>query len=512
MTFASGIAHAIDRVYGVVSPRAALERVHARHQFEMALRMYAAAKPTADAGGWLPLDGGPNSAIRTSAPTVRARIRQLVRDFPYFARAVNVSCAFVVGPGIRFQARLYKPNGKLDRPACTRLEEGWERWADKADTSGRLCFAELMELAERQRLECGEYFFVKRYIKRRFCLQPLEPDRLTSLGATPAAGCDVEQGVEFEIATGRPVAYWVQDDAFTPDGPLSSRYSLRTKRVPADQMIHGYKPLRPGQMRGISPLVSCVMVAGDLADLLDSELTATRVQSKYLGFVTAANPAEFQASRQNGRGSGGKDKGPRREYLESATLEYLRQGEKIELAQLNRQTQTFEPFLQFNLRTLAVVSGITAELLTGKYDGISYSNLRGIRQDLKTTLAPVQRDIIRQLCRPVFSAWFDWSRLAEPSLLPYPRCLDPWESQWIAPGQEPVDPLKEIKAFADELALGVRSPQEWAAARGRDFEEVLDEIQAAREMSAARGLDLGKASGSSKTNPAALMSSDNKES
>lgn len=38
--------------------------------------------------------------------------------------------------------------------------------------------------------------------------------------------------------------------------------------------------------------------------------------------------------------------------------------------------------MRFNLRTLAVGTGLTYELLTGDYDQISYSNLRGIRLDL----------------------------------------------------------------------------------------------------------------------------------
>ncbi|MFQ8888721.1 MAG: phage portal protein [Bilophila wadsworthia] len=83
-------------------------------------------------------------------------------------------------------------------------------------------------------------------------------------------------------------AYWFDDGAFT----------RRVVRVPAAQVIHGFEALRPGQLHGISPFVACVMVAGDLAELLDSELDATRLQSKYLGFVQSHDPVGFQADRR----------------------------------------------------------------------------------------------------------------------------------------------------------------------------------------------------------------------
>lgn len=508
MNILQGVGRAFDSALGVIAPRYALSRVVARHQLQAAQRMYAAARPTADAGGWLPLDQGPNAIIRSSAPTVRARIRQLVRDFPYFARAVNVRCAFVVGNGIRLQMRMYKTDAKgkqrLDTAANAAIEAAWESWAAKADTSGRMSFYDLQELAERQKMECGEYFFVKRYINGEFRLQPMEADRLSSLGATPATGCDIEQGVEFDLITGAPVAYHFLDDSFTPDTPGSNRYSLRSTRVPADQIIHGYKVLRPGQMRGISPLVSAVMVAGDLADLLDSELASTRLQSKYMAFITTNNIPGYQEKR-----GVKKDGNKAIQHVDMAAVEYLNNGETVQLTKMDRQGATFEPFLRFNLRTLAVTAGITTELITGDYTGISYSNLRGIRQDLAVMLKPEQSDHIKWLCNPVFASWLAWERLKNPRLLPYPRTLQPWETKWIAPGQEPVDPLKEINAFKTEWALKTRSPQEYVALRGRDFEELLDECRQAEEMAAERGLSIDVITTSTKSNPAALMEDGN---
>lgn len=470
-----GFGGALDRLVGLFSPERQCRRMLAR---DAVRSLYAAARPTADAGGWLPLDDGINTIIRGSEATVRARVRQLVRDFPYFKRVVDVRQAFVIGDGIRLQSRMYVPgSSKLDRERNTRIEEAWAEWTMRADIGQRMTFTDVQALADKQLLECGEYFFVLRADRKRFALQPVESDRLTSYGVkTPDANA-VERGIEYERATGRVVAYHFDDGDFT----------RRVVRVQAEKVLHGFETLRPGQMHGISPLVSCVMVAGDLSELIDSELESTKMQSKIFGFVQSNDIAGFQDSRKpQGRATKRST-----EYLANATLEYLRTGDTVTLAKTDRQGTTFEPFLKFNLRTLSVGSRITFELLTGDYDNISYSNLRGIRLDLARMLQPEQRHHITWLCRPAFEAWLRWASLSDPRLWPADGRLSPWNHFWIPPGMESADPLKEIQAFIEEVNLGVRSPQEIAARRGRDLEDVMDEIGEARSMAAARGMDLG---------------------
>ena len=466
----------LDKLVGLFSPGAQLERARSRGRLLDMERMYAAARPTEDAAGWLPLDWNVNDVVRASSPVVRARVRQLVRDFPYFDRAVRMRAALVVGNGIRLQARYYgagKASATLDAALNEAVESAFERWCEQADFSGRLHFYDMQALAERQLLECGEYFFIRRFDRGRYALQGIEGDRLTGHGARAADGNALDGGIEYEEATGRIAAYWFDDGAFT----------RRVVRVPAAQAIHGFETLRPGQLHGISPFVACVMVAGDLAELLDSELDATRLQSKYLGFVQSNDPVGFQADR--------KAAGRRAEHLSNATLEYLRAGDSVTLAQINRQSGTFEPFLRFNLRTLAVGTGLTYELLTGDYDQISYSNLRGIRLDLAQALKPAQENHIRWLCRPVFRDWLKVESLRRPELAPAFAMLEPWSDKWIAPGMESPDPLKEINAFRAEVALGVRSPQEIAARRGRDYDEVVDEIAEAKTKAESKGLGFG---------------------
>ncbi|WP_303237319.1 hypothetical protein [uncultured Bilophila sp.] len=90
----------LGKLVGLFAPGTRLERARSRARLAHGERMYAAARPTEDAAGWLPLDRNVNDVVRASSHVVRARVRQLVRDFPYFDRAVRMRAALVVGNGI----------------------------------------------------------------------------------------------------------------------------------------------------------------------------------------------------------------------------------------------------------------------------------------------------------------------------------------------------------------------------------------------------------------------------
>jgi lambda family phage portal protein len=490
---------AIDKAISFFAPGYGSGRIEARLRgAELQQRMYAAAKPTGDAGGWIPYDGDVNSLIRTSSIAVRARVRQLVRDFPYAKRAIKLRTSLIIGNGIRLQARMRKLDGTLDQEANSLLENTFASWAERADITGRMSFTDIQALAERQLFECGEYFFIKRYIhtangKNPFRLQPIEADRLPFTGSSGIrhdAGCELVDGIEYKKDTGIPVAYHFQDDG----------YNRKTIRVPAEMVIHGYEVERPGQMRGISPIAASVLVAGNLHDLLQAELEAMRMASRYLAFVTGMSGPSF------GAGVKGKDK--KIEYLNHATIQYLPNGEDVKLAKIDRQAGTFEPYLNFNLRTFAVGCGLTFELLTGNYDKISYSNLRGIRLDLMATLRPIQRNHINWLCTPAALACFDAAMIVNPDILHHVRNIERNCFTWIPPGQDSVDSLRDIKACADEITLGLTSPQELCALKGRSLPEVLDEIAEAQKMAEERGVELGEINTSVKTNPSAVMEED----
>lgn len=506
MSILSSIESGLDRTIGIFSPASEIRRRIQRKGAEQA-RQYAAAKFSRSTGNWIATGQDVNSLIRSSAETVRNRSRQLVRDFAYFARAVDVLVDYTVGTGIQFQSRVTRGiddagKSKLHTKAIRQIEDAWQWWMDEADASGRMHYHELEQLAKRQDVESGEYLFVKVTIpdpKRflPFAIIPYEADWLTSAFTSVTPGNQIDQGVEYDPRTGRIIAYHFA----VPDGYNNLTGTIKAQRVPVENVIHGFKTLRPGQLRGISPFTTAILIADDLHEYLNAEIDAAKLGAKYLAMVETPDIAGFQGMRATT-----DESGKRIESMENAIIEYLRPGEKVSFANANRPGDSFEPFTRLVLRMVAISTGVTYELLTGDYNNINYSNLRGIRNDFNKMIQPLQQRHIRNFSRPVFEAFMESAylngKLSMPGYIQNPR---PWlAGNWQPPGVESIDPLREGKAYLDQIGGLLRSPQEVTAARGRDYEDVLNELAEAKRMAEVRGLTTAEVSTALASNPATV--------
>lgn len=488
-TFLDRTGTAIDRLIGMFAPQAELTRMKARIRSRN-VRMYAAAKTTRLTGDWPMNNTDVNSLIRMSAPMIRSRTRQLVRDFPYFARAINILTDYTVGDGIKYQARIKNLDGTLDKKTNQKIEDAVKFWMDEADIAGKLHYFELERLAKRQETEAGEYLFIKNYKKGRkryipFCLQPVESDWLSDLYTKPQANTLVDQGIEYFKATGEPVTYHFM----IPDGfNLNLTGAIKSIPVKAENVLHGFETLRPGQMRGISPFATAILVAHDLADFLDAEIDGAKLAAKYLAFIKTNDPGGMQVNRME---SDEEDSDKKIETMENAILEYLQPGEDITLADHNRPGDSFTPFTKFVLRMIAVATGVSYELLSGDYDGISYSNLRGIRNDVTKAFRHHIRRHVTHFSTPVIHTVIDTAVMAGRLDLPgyYRNPYHYLAGDFVPPGMESIDPLREGKAHIEQIKAGLRSPQEIVASRGRDFEEVIKEIAEAKRLTEEQDLE-----------------------
>jgi lambda family phage portal protein len=484
------LGNALDAIIGIVNPRAGLQRSGLRSA------MYAAAKSPRTIGSWSPVDSRINDIIGNSAAPVRARIRQLVRDFPYFANAATTLCDYVVGPGIVYQSAIRDSSGKLSHRRIQQAEDAWNFWCDEADAAGRLHLYELMNLARLQECETGEYIIVKRTLRESgrympLALQMYEADWLAATAKDVKSLHAFSQGIEYDPATGRAIAYHFSD----PDGWGKS------VRVPSAAVIHGFKTRRPGQLRGISDFAPGVMVANDLSAYMDAEIDAAKMAAKWVGTIETADPF----TRQQGLASDSQGK---IESIENAILEYLRPGEKLNLMANPRPGSNFPPMVKLILTMFSVVSGVPYELLSGNYEGMNYSTGKMVRNDFAHRLRPLCARHIRGFCLPVQKAFLESAVLA--GRLPWPDFFaNPAKysrSTWQPPGMESIDIARETKSMIDQINAGLRSPQEIAQARGRDLEDIYREIKEAEEMASRMGitLDLGQINTALKNNPAAI--------
>lgn len=475
----------------------------ARRQAPRRQVRYAASQDSRLGGSWFPATLSVNDLISQANPTLRQRVRQLVRDFPPFARAVSVLTDYIVGTGIRFQSRAVDAAGNPDRRAHAVIEEAFQDWMREADVAGRLHFYDLQRLACRMEKECGEFLGVFRSPRRPgrhpLALHMLEPEQLGDVGATPGRGSVIFQGVEVDAQTGESLAYHLADPV---------RFG-RSTRVSADDVVHGFAPVRAGQVRGVTVFAPAILLARDLDDYMGAEVDAAKMASKWLAIVQTSDPVGFQEAR-------GVDPQAKIEELENAILEYLQPGEEIKAFSHDRPGDGLDRFSRLALRFVSIACDVPYELLSGDYQGVNYSTLRAIRNDFRQSIRPQQERLVQQLCQPVFERWLDTAVLRGDITLPgywsnparYRRGL------WIPAGMAPVDPLKESKSDVEQINARLKAPQEVIQAQGRDPEKVLDQLKEWEQLCEERGLDpwaAAQVSTALATNPAALDDDDDEQ-
>lgn len=505
-TTVTSLAHrmgaALDRAIGVFSPATEQRRLLRRvWNVNYERSQYAAAKVSRLGGNWTPVNESPNEVIAASLPQLRARVRQLVRDFPYFARAVRVLTDLTVGNGHQFQARIKGRDGKPDQRLNDEIEERWSRFVEEADITGQQTLHELSRLAKRQDVECGEFLLVYVHDGPRLRLQMYEPDWLSDLVERAQGGNEIEQGVEYDPRSGRPVAYHLS--APWTAGGVSRPY--RALRLPAEDVLHRFEVLRPGQMRGVSILVSAILLAHDLGEFLDAELDAAKAAASWVGYVKSNQWGQRQKLHGVKKDS---LTGKPFENVRNAMLEWLGPQDEMKLFTHDRPSG-LDVAHKVILRALAVVAGLSYEFISGDYDKVSYSNVRGIRIDLNNQMTPHKARHDRDFYSPIYQRWLDNEVLSGGLHIP-----DYFRRRWyyqrahefIPPVLEDVDPLRTSKAHNDEINSYTRSPQEVIRARGGDPDTVLGDIAAWRKkVTEEHGLPLpGAPSTPLKQNPAAL--------
>jgi hypothetical protein len=136
-----------------------------------------------------------------------------------------------------------------------RLQALFRDWTEEADAAGLTDFYGLQALACRAMLEGGEALVRLRHRRIEdglvvpLQLQVLEPEHLpVHLNTVAENGNVVRAGIEFD-RLGRRVAYHLyrshpEDGALAP---MSGAGGLDTVRVPAGEIIHLYRPLRPAR-------------------------------------------------------------------------------------------------------------------------------------------------------------------------------------------------------------------------------------------------------------------------
>lgn len=457
---------------------------------------------------WSVGNPGAVAALLFTQNELRAKSRDLVRRNAWANAALESFVANAIGTGIKPQSML--------QDAATReaVQALWRDWTIEADAAGVTDFYGLQAIACRAMLEGGEALVRLRYRRPEdglpvaLQIQVLEPEHLpVTLNTTADNGNVIRAGIEFD-RLGRRVAYHLYR-AHPEDGmlaPMSGDGGLTTVRVDAAEIMHLFRPLRPGQIRGEPWLARALVKLNELDQYDDAELVRKKTAAMFAGFVTRLAPED------NLLGEGPADPhGVALAGLEPGTMQILEPGEDVKFSQPADVGASYSDFLRMQFRAVAAAMGVTYEQLTGDLTQVNYSSIRAGLLEFRRRVEAIQHGVIvHQLCRPIWQAWMDQAVLEGALMLPgyarggtaqrraYLAC------KWIPQGWQWVDPLKEADAMKAAIRSGLMSRSEAISANGYDAEDVDREIAADNARADALGLVFDSDPRHELTTPAAV--------
>lgn len=475
-------ANVLDRAIEWLSPKRGAQRMLDRSRIDRAKRFYQAASAGRD-GGWSIVGGDANTQVVGASRRVREAAHDLVRNNPYANKAVQTWKTAAAPlhpraqlPGVfRSRAPAQVRGGPTDRVDTL----WWEHWQAVDETGGET-YDETMVTGTGALVESGEYL-VRRIdepmaagLPLPVSLQMLEPDYLDETRDRALDdGRVIVGGVEFMPGGRQRRGYWLYREH-------PSAYRAFTKRlgesvfVPADEVVHVYEKMRPGQVRGISWFAPAVLRMHDL-DAYDSyELIRKKAEACLVAVVFGDDYNQTLGSQNQVSAEGGGDPrvtdayGTRIESFEPGMIVYS-QGRSVEFNKPQGATDT--GFSRHQLHACAAALGITYERLTGDLSQVSFISGRMGEIQFQPRVRQVQRQVLQRHGQRVWN----WAMRAGYAAGKIDR-PDYW-ARFAPPPRESVQPLDDATADLLKARMGRKPVPAQLAENGEDWLETLDEYE-----------------------------------
>lgn len=455
------------RALAWIAPGAALRRAQALGHFET--RAYDGARVGRRGDSFTASATSANVEIGSALTRLRNRSRDLVRNTSEGFRAIDVRTASTIGTGITVV-----PDNGSDR-VDNLVKDLWAEWTATADIEGINTFGGLQRLAWMSVLEGGDAVIRKMTPRDRTGMRvPLKLKLIEGDFIDAARDLGIFDGTNTRLGVGlgphdERLGLWLHGqhpgDFNFYGAPFISKF------MPRSEAIHLFRPLRPGQVRGVPLLAPVLMNARDRADLMDAVLVKAKTEACFSAFVETDGTTQKNLGQVARDGEGGA-LSRMIERLAPGMINYLRPGEKVSFAEPKGSGQFGEVYLAAAM-AFAAGCGVTYDELTGDLRQANYSSLRaGKMIGRRLALMDQELVVLPQLIRPVVG-WFEDAAVISGALRPRKGGYR-WD--FIMPAVDAIDPRKDLEADILAVRAGRMTPQEFIASWGQDWRKVVKDF------------------------------------
>lgn len=411
---------------------------------------------------------------------IRSRTRELARNNEYARRYLDLLKTNVVGErGFSLQSKARGGDGRLDASGNAAVETAWRRWGELGSPTvdGRMSWIDAQRLTIEGLARDGEIFVVLHrgnQFRDSFAIEFIEPDQVDEQKTEDLPdGGSIRMGVEMDKFR-RPVAYHVRTK-HPGDTHLATSSYGETRRIPADEMVHVFVPLRAGQSRGEPWMTSALSSIRQLGALREAAIVNARVGASKMAFFTSPTGDGFVPD----------------DLIDGVPAMSASPGEMMQLpAGVSVQTvdwaypnNEFDGFHKACLKSIASGLGVSYTSLSNDLEATSYSSIRQGALEERDHYRMLQRFMLDHFVQPIFDAWLSASMELSAFGIPI-RQYDRFREASTFRGRawSWVDPQKEMNAALNGMRNGVLSLQDVAANYGKDVEELLSQIARDRDL------------------------------
>ena len=466
----------LDKAIAVVAPGLAAGRLAARSQLALSGGYTGARIDRAQLSRWMPSAGSANADTIRDLPMLRARSRDQMRNAPVALGALNTTVSHVVGTGLTYTPAIDANYLGLDDEQAEawsadtkRRFEAWARSAD-CDAARELDFYGLQELVFRSFLESGDCAVLTPRIARagrgaRLALQVIEADRICNPSRAQDSATLID-GIEIVPATGEKIAIHVarQHPGAAPAQPNTwDRVAVRGSATGRRNVLHIFKPLRPGQVRGVPWIAPILEPLKQLGRWSDAELNAAVVSGLMATFITMDANAFDTLYDEDAQGAIIDNASKWSGEMESGKAVNLLPGESVESPTPGRPNPAFDPFWVAMVRQIGMALEMPYEVLVMHFQS-SYSAARAALLMAWKAFRSKRDLLAKLLCQPVFELWLAdevaEGRISAPGYFADDVVRAAWcAAIWTGDGPGSIDPQKEVAAAQARVDLGISTKQ-----------------------------------------------------
>lgn len=409
---------------------------------------------------------GPNQGATVG--TIVNRSRHAIRNNPWAGASIQKYVINAIATGIQA-----KPVNGTDAQKAVSGKK-WKRWIKVSDADGQLDFYGQQALAATEWKEAGEVFARLRWRRRSDGLpvpiqvQLIESEQCPRDHTTTAPnGNIIREGIELD-KIGRRVAYWMyrkHPGDYYVDGNDSTLY-----RIPADEILHLYRPVRAGQLRGI-PDISAVLPLILNADLLnDNVMMQQQVSTLMAGWFTRTDTSQANGPLGESQIGTDVDSTPIA-GMEPGTMSELPPGWDVKFNTPPAPGANYAEFMRLNLMAFAARIGIPIEVLTGDLRNVSDRALKLVLLEFHRLIEMDQwLYFIPMFCGKIRDAW--WDALVLDGGIDAPDYYDDpehyRETLWMPEGWPYAHPVQDVTADEKAVAAGFTTRSRIVLRRGED--------------------------------------------